>query len=163
MIYDVKYDGRHRGRLVAGGHLTPIPAYSPYAGVVSLRGLRIIIFLAELNNLTLWGADVSSAYLEATTQEKVYFTSGEEFGAKAGHTLVVVKALYGLRSSGSRWHEHFADILHDMEFTQCKMEPDVWMRRQTSHYEYIAVYVDDLAISSKDPDKSSKNLKKNMH
>jgi hypothetical protein len=53
MIYDVKHDGRHRGRLVAGGHLTPIPFDIPYSGVVSLRGLRIIIFLAELNGLTL--------------------------------------------------------------------------------------------------------------
>jgi Reverse transcriptase (RNA-dependent DNA polymerase) len=162
MIYDVKHDGRHRGRLVAGGHLTPVPFDSPYSGVVSLRGLRIIIFLAELNSLTLWGADVRSAYLEVTTQEKVYFIAGSEFGTKAGHTLVVHKALYGLRSSGARWHKHFADILHDLGFTQCKMEPDIWMRKQSDHYEYFAVNVDDLAIASKDPNKIVQDLQ-NQH
>jgi Reverse transcriptase (RNA-dependent DNA polymerase) len=135
MIYDVKHDGQHCGRLVAGGHLTHIPFDNPYSGVVSLRGLKIIIFLAELNGLTLLGADVSSDYIEDTTQEKVYFTAGDEFGDLAGHTLVVLKALNGLRSLGARWHENFADILHDMGFTQCKMEPGIWIRDKTTHYE----------------------------
>jgi hypothetical protein len=38
-----------------------------------------------------------------------------------------------------------------MGFFPCKAEPDIWMRRVDDHYEYIAMYVDDLAISSKDP------------
>ena len=37
-VYDVKHDGRHRARLVAGGHLTDIPVDSVYSGVVSLCG-----------------------------------------------------------------------------------------------------------------------------
>jgi Reverse transcriptase (RNA-dependent DNA polymerase) len=72
MVYDIKHDSRHRGRLVAGGHLTPVPDNSVYSGVISLKALRIMIFLAKLNKLQLWGADVSSAYLEAQTQEKVF-------------------------------------------------------------------------------------------
>jgi Reverse transcriptase (RNA-dependent DNA polymerase) len=102
MVYDVKHDGRHKSRLIAGGHLTPEPEESIYSGVVLLRSLRLIIFIAELNKLQLWGADVSSAYLEATTKEKVYFIAGGEFGEKEGNTLMVEKALYGLRSSGLR-------------------------------------------------------------
>ena len=38
LIFDVKHDGRHCGRLVADGHLTDIPLESDYSGVVSLRG-----------------------------------------------------------------------------------------------------------------------------
>jgi hypothetical protein len=38
-----------------------------------------------------------------------------------------------------------------MGFFPCKMEPDVWMRDKGDHYEYIATYVDDLCIASKDP------------
>ena len=45
---------------------------SVYSGVVSLRGIRLVVFLAELNALKLWGADVGNAYLEAKTKEKVY-------------------------------------------------------------------------------------------
>ena len=43
-VYAVKHDGRHKARLVAGGHLTDVPVDSVYSGVVSLRSLRIVIF-----------------------------------------------------------------------------------------------------------------------
>jgi Reverse transcriptase (RNA-dependent DNA polymerase) len=129
--------------LVAGGHLTPEPVESIYSGVVSLRALRLIIFIAELNKLQLWGADVRSAYLESTTKEKVYFIAGGEFGQLEANTLIVEKALYGLQSSGLRWHEKFADILRDIGFQQCRAESDIWMRKKENVYEYITVYVDD--------------------
>jgi hypothetical protein len=38
-----------------------------------------------------------------------------------------------------------------MGFFPCKAEPDIWMRCVDDHYEYITTYVDDHAISSKDP------------
>jgi hypothetical protein len=71
-IYAVKHDGRHKSRLVAGGHMTDIPLESVYSRVVTLKGLWIIMFLAELNGLDIWATDVGNAYLEAKTQEKVY-------------------------------------------------------------------------------------------
>ena len=152
-VFDVKHDGRHKARLVFGGHLTDDPVDSVYSGVVSLRSLRLVIFLAELNNLTLWGADVGNAYLEAYTKEKVYIVAGKGFGKLEGHTLKISKALYGLKSSGLRWHEKFADTLRHMGFEISKADPDVWMRRNDDVWEYIAVYVDDLAIAAKDPKK----------
>jgi Reverse transcriptase (RNA-dependent DNA polymerase) len=152
MVYDVKHDGRHKARYVAGGHLTEPSEESVYSGVVSLRGIRLTVFLAELNNLTLWGADVGNAYLEAKTREKVYIVGGPEFGALEGHTLVIVKALYGLRSSGLCWHQRFADVMRAMGFFQCRSDNDIWMRSCGDHYEYVAVYVDDLLIASKSPE-----------
>ena len=151
LVYDIKHDGRHKARLVAEGHRTEIPLTSVYSGVVSLRGLRMVIFLAELNKLKIWGTDIGNAYLEAKTQEKVHIIAGPEFGSKEGHTLVINKALYGLRSSGLRWHEKLAIILRKMGFFPCKAEPDIWMRRKGDKYEYIAVYVDDLAIAAEEP------------
>jgi hypothetical protein len=38
-----------------------------------------------------------------------------------------------------------------MGFEPCMAEPDIWMRQVDNLYEYIAVYIDDLCISSKDP------------
>jgi Reverse transcriptase (RNA-dependent DNA polymerase) len=67
-----------------------------------------------------YGADVGNAYLEAKTKEKVYIVGGPEFGSREGHTLLVDKKLYGLRSSGLRWHERLADALRSIGFTQCK-------------------------------------------
>ena len=83
--------------------------------------------------------------------EKVYIKAGPEFGDREGHTLVVSKALYGLKSSGLRWHERCSDVLRDMGFFPSRAEHDIWMRPMADHYEYIGVYVDDLIIISKDP------------
>ena len=60
-IFAVKYDGRHKARLVAVGHLAPEPVESICSGVVSLRNLKQVIFLGRLNNLELWGADIGNA------------------------------------------------------------------------------------------------------
>jgi hypothetical protein len=172
-VYAVKHDGRYKARVVAGGHLTDAPIESVYSGVVSLRGVRTVVFLAELNDLELWQTDVGNAYLESETKERVYVIAGPEFGDLQGHTFVIRKALYGLKSSGLRWHERFSEVLHDMGFKPSRAEPDIWLRPAGSdqpidsgprnprvakppadgppHYEYIAVYVDDLTIASRAP------------
>ena len=77
------------------------------------------------------------------------------------HVLVMYKALYGTRSGGACWHDKVFDILHDMGFKPSKADPDIWMKssKDASHYEYIAVYVDDLAICMKDPKSFCDTLK----
>mmetsp|Transcript_13186 Transcript_13186/g.23919 ORF Transcript_13186/g.23919 Transcript_13186/m.23919 type:complete len:235 (-) Transcript_13186:1278-1982(-) len=102
LIFAVKHNGQHKSRLVADGHLTEVPLDSVYSGVVSLRGLRLLVFLAELNGLDTWATDIGNAYLEALTLESVFIVAGPEFGEREGHTLVIYKALYGLRTSGLR-------------------------------------------------------------
>jgi hypothetical protein len=96
MVYDLKHDGRHKSRYVAGGHLTDPNEEIVYSGVVSLRGIRLTVFIADLNPLSLWGSDVGNAYLEVKTKVKVYLIAGGEFGALAVHTLIIVKELYPL-------------------------------------------------------------------
>ena len=43
------------------------PVETIYSGVVSIRNLRIALFLGTLNDLEIWGADIGNAYLEALT------------------------------------------------------------------------------------------------
>ena len=62
--------------LVADGHLTYVPLFIVYSGVFSLRGIRLVVFVSELNQLDSWGADVGNACLEAFTKEKVYIKAG---------------------------------------------------------------------------------------
>ena len=52
-VFDVKHCGKFKARLVADGHLTKEPMETVYSGVVSIRNLRLAMFLAELNNLEL--------------------------------------------------------------------------------------------------------------
>jgi len=103
---------------------------------------------------------VGNPYLEAYTEEKVYIIGDSVFGVREGHTLVIVKALYGLRSSGLRWWERLSDVLIKMGFIPTKAEDDIWMREVEGRYKYIARYVDDLAIVSMDPAKITEDLEK---
>ena len=161
-VYAVKHDGRFKARLVADGHLTKDPVESIYSGVVSLRSLRMVVFLSQFNDLEIWGADVGNAYLEAYTDEKVCIIAGPEFKELQGHLLIMIKALYRTRSGGDRWHDRLFDILQELKFKPSKADPDAWMRPEPGGtcYEYIAVYVDDLAIAAKDPQAFCNELKK---
>ena len=158
MIFDVKNSLKRKARFVAGGHKTRPPDDSVYSGVASLRSLRIVAVLAELNGLKITGGDVGNAYLEAFTSEKVVFTAGPEFGEMAGHTMIIVKALYGLRTSGKMFHEKFAHTMRTLNFVPTYADPDVWMRDAGDCYEYVCVYVDDLFTALKDPDEFFKAL-----
>jgi Reverse transcriptase (RNA-dependent DNA polymerase) len=99
----------------------------------------------------LLATDIGSAYLEAYTTENVYIIAGPKFREREGHILIINKALYGLRSSGARWHNRFADCIRELRFFPCKAEPDIWMRKKGTIYECIDVYIDDLALAMKYP------------
>jgi hypothetical protein len=151
-VYAIKHDGQHKSRLIAGGHLTDTPINLVYSSIVSLRGIRMLTYIAEHNGLEVWAMDIGNAYLETFTKEKVYIIARPEFGPLKGHTLLINKAIYGLKSSGLRWSERFSDVLIDMGFFLSKAEMDIWMHeKDRSMYEYVGVYIDNLFIISKNP------------
>jgi len=88
LIFAVKHDGCHKVCLVADGHITDVALNSVglYSGVVSLRGLRMCIFLAKLNGMEAHATDIGNVCLEATTDEKVCI--------RAGSNLVHWKDIY---------------------------------------------------------------------
>ena len=72
------------------------------------------MFLAELNDLQLWGADAGNVCLQALTKEKLYIVAGSEVEELQGHVLVMYKAVHGKRSGGAYWHDKLFDILQQM-------------------------------------------------
>jgi hypothetical protein len=68
--------------------------------------------------------------------------------------------LYGLKTSATRFHEHLSESLLRLGFKKTKHDPDLWMVDKSSHYEYLATYVDDILIWSKDPMAVIKALEK---
>ena len=77
------FDGRHKARWVAHRHF--------YSGVLSLRKLRLVMFLGKLINLDLWGGDICNAYLEAVIEEMPYIVTGPEFEELEGYILTFSK------------------------------------------------------------------------
>ncbi len=69
--------------------------------------------------------DIDNAYLHARRKE-VYSIAGHKVGDDEGHFLPIVRACYGLKSSGTAWHSHFANFLYDCSFLPNHADPDVW-------------------------------------
>ena len=65
-----------------------------------------------------------------------------------GHTMVIIKALYGLPTSGKMWAEKILAILRTEGWEPSRADDRIWMRRIDDHYEYIGVYVDDLIVAA---------------
>ena len=139
---------------MAGGHRSPdVHPEDRYASVVSLEAVRLGFAMAKLNGLQVCAGDIGNAYLNAKTNEKVFIIAGPEFGPElAGKRLIVDRALYGLKSSGARFHELTTVFFKKLGFLPSKADSDLLMRKhEDGHYEYIACYVDDVIIFSKDP------------
>jgi Reverse transcriptase (RNA-dependent DNA polymerase) len=156
IIFDIKMDFTRKARFVAGGHKTEPPSTLTYASVVSRESVRIAFLIAALNDLDIMTADIQGAYLNAPCMEKVYTICGTEFGEFRGHVALIVKALYGLKSSAYAWRVHLAESLVTMGFKMCVADNDVWLREAkrkdgTDFYEYVLVYTDDILAVSTEP------------
>ena len=119
LLFDVKHCEKFKARLVADGHFTKERMETVYSGM----------FLAELNNLELWGAD-GEHNLQAPTREKLYTVGGP-----------------------ACWHDKFFETIRQMGLKPSRADPDTWINysKDGSQYEYIIVYIDDLAIYMEDP------------
>jgi hypothetical protein len=127
-----------------------------YSSVVSRDSVHLAFLIAALNDLEILSADIQNAYLNAPTKERIYRIVGPEFGqGKEGRPVMIVRALYGLRSSGARWHDHLAATLREAGFKACKADADVWMRPAvkvdgSKYYEYV-LCIDGILVVSERP------------
>jgi hypothetical protein len=71
MIFDVKFDGRRKARLVAGGNWTVTPKEDIYSGVIGMDSVRLVFALSAMHDLDVCAADVGNAFLYGKTKEKV--------------------------------------------------------------------------------------------
>jgi hypothetical protein len=156
LIFDIKMDFTRKARFVAGGHMTDPPSSITYSSIVSRESVRIAFTIAALNDLDVLCTDIGNAYLNAPCREQCMVITGMEFGADKGRWAIIVRALYGLKSSGAAWRVHLAQTMMDMGFKSCLADPDVWLRAATKadgtkYYEYVLIYVDDILAVSSNP------------
>ena len=105
--------------------------------------------LPALNDLEVKTSDIQNAYLTAPCSENVHTTLGTEFGENKGQTAIIVRALYGLASSGASFRNHLEDYMHHLGYKSCLADPDLWYRPEVreedkfKYYSYALLYVDD--------------------
>ena len=72
--------------------------------------------------------------------------------------MTIVRALYGLKSSGAAWRAKLAETLRGIWYFLSEADPDVWLKRATKkgcnspYYKYMLIYVDDVLHITEDPE-----------
>jgi hypothetical protein len=162
MIFTVKSDGRHKARLVIGGHVTDASDYDTYAATIRTDNIRIILFVVVRDYSDMLMGDVMTAYLNALTGEKIWTKCGPEFEDAEGQIAIVNKALYGLKTSAHQWYMHLTDTLRALGFLPSRLDPSMWyrLREEEDGYDYVIHHVDDFLICAKDAKRWLNELEK---
>ena len=156
MIFDIKIeDFRRKERLVASGHMIETPKCQTYSSVVSRETVKIALTIAALHNLELKSGDSMNAYLIAPITENVLTVLGKEWGPDAGKKAIIMRALYGLKSSGADFCKHLADCMRVLGYKSCLADHDLWYKAAVDldgdkYYLYILCYVDIILVVNHD-------------
>ena len=136
---------------MGGGHLNQVSPSLSYSSVVSRDSVCIMFLAAALNDLENKMCDIGNAYLNAETREHLWFTSGQEWGSRAGYEVIILRALYGLKTSGDKWKKTFSNnIKNTLGYSACiRADDNVYLHKEKDEngnekYIYLVVYVDDI-------------------
>ena len=91
------------------------------------------MFLAVHNGLRTVECDIGNDYLESKTTDIVYSIAREEFGSHAGKVIVSCKALYGLKKSGTQFHERLSETMITLGYHPSKYDPDLCIKYMKYH------------------------------
>ena len=64
--------------------------------------------------------------------------------------MVIVKALYELKSAEAAFRSHLAKCMESLGYQSCKADPDFWLKLEirpedeVKYYSYLLCYVDDI-------------------
>jgi hypothetical protein len=174
-IYDIKRTGdgdvdKFKVRMVAQGfsqrdghNYDASDVYSPVVTLVVVRFLLAIF--AAMEDVTISHFDISQAYLWADLEHDVYMRPFEGMNVPPGYCLKLIKALYGLKNSGSDWHKTFKRALMSdpLHFQQSEFDECVFTFSEGRSFIIVLIFVDDMLVFSNDPKLKKKLLARLNH
>ena len=105
---------------------------------------------------------MGNAYLNAKPRKEchIIITDALLFGEAAfGKKAQIVRALYGMKSSGAAWRDMISTYLkYEMRFQMCLADNNIWYHADmkedgSKSYSYICIYVDNILICSQNTHK----------
>ena len=108
-IFYVKTDFTRKMILISRGDQTVPPSPITYSSVVSRENVHISFLIAVLNDLDLSMFNIGSMYLMSLVADKLYTVLGTEFDKDQGKNPIIVRAIYGLKTSGAAFQKFFAE------------------------------------------------------
>ena len=115
---------------------------------------RYLISLAVSENLEMRLMDVVTAYLYGSLDSDIYMKIPEGLKMpealcakpKEMYSIRLQRSLYGLKQSGRMWYNRLSNYLTSKGYKNNAICPCVFIKKTTSGYVIIVVYVDDRNI-----------------
>ena len=146
---------RYKARLVAKGFHQQfgIGFEETFSPVIKPPTMRIILSLAMQFNWPLRQLDVSNAFLHGFLREEVYMVQppGYVNQAHPTHVCKLLKSLYGLKQAPRAWFERLSTELLHLGFQASLSDSSLFIFKQGSLVVYLLVYVDDIVMTSNNP------------
>jgi hypothetical protein len=150
-IYDYKFSGEHRVRLVFDGSRQSEATYSnTYAPTVRPESVRLFHIYAVEYSWTIKQYDVPQAFLRSKADCDIFVYPPTGFAEFSGQLLKLDKMLYGSKQAAHLWFNLLNDFLLNIGFTASFMDP-CFYRRIAENGEIDAIiilHVDDMRVAA---------------
>lgn len=117
-----------------------------YAPVAKLSSLRVLLALANSQDLYIHQMDVTSAFLNGDISETVYLTVPQGLDISTDYVLKLEKSIYGLKKSPKNWNVKFNEAMIKEGFARCVSDSCLFFKFDDHYVLYILLYVDDLLL-----------------
>ena len=113
--------------------MTNPPASLTYSSAVDRYVVRIAFALSDINDIDIWACGIGNAYINEKYREKIWAKSSTDFGNEKEKVVKVIRALYGLKSSGTVWRAMMSETLLDLDYK-------IIHRAISIYYDLLEIY-----------------------
>jgi hypothetical protein len=156
-VYDYKYSGEHRVRLVFDGSRQSTTTYNEtYAPTVRAESVRLFHLYAVEYGWPIQQYDVPQAFLRSDADCTIFVYPPKGQSDFPGQLLKLSKMLYGSKQAAALWFNLLNTFLHKLGFVASTMDP-CFYRRKSEHRgiqdaarsdAIIILHVDDMRIAA---------------
>jgi len=144
-VYDFKFSGEHRVRLVFDGSRQSASTYSEtYAPTVRAESVRLFHIVCVEEGFQIGQYDVPQAFLKADIDHDIFAYPPKGQGLFPGQILKLRRALYGGKQSAFLWFQMMNLFLIDLGFKPSSLDSCFYRRPDA----ILILYCDDLRIGA---------------
>jgi hypothetical protein len=144
-VYDYKFTGEHRVRLVFDGSRQNPETYGEtYAPTARGESTRLFHIVAVEERWGIAQYDVPQAFLKSPIDCDIFVHPPRNFVEFPGQLLKLKLSLYGAKQSAALWNQLIDQFLKDPGFEPSPMDPCLYKRGDA----LIILYVDDLRVAA---------------
>lgn len=139
---------RYKARLVAKGYsqVPNVDYKETFAPVASTNTVRLLLALANQNDMELLQFDIKTAFLYGDLDENIHMDYPDGFDNPGNKVCKLIKSLYGLKQAPRQWNKKFHQFLSKFKLNQSPNDKCLYFNQDRSLI--LTIYVDDGLVAS---------------